>query len=276
MEDKIDSENIQVNSTFNAIRMVYNITFNQAIRGKKTILMLILTFLPAIFTAYYSIAKPENIIPPNFLLYQITLFYLLFASILVSLFYGTAIVGDEIDNKTIIYLFTRPIPKYTIIIGKFIAYIVGVILIMVPPIIISLLIIATDSSLSGNYHNTLDMFSKQLGVIILSLLVYGSIFTFFGARVKHPMIVGLLFAFGWEKIMLIVPGIIRKFSIVHYLVSLFPVDTSFHSTMETVSKDAFFSNTSGGTISIIIISLVTVIFLGLTVLTVYTKEYKFE
>lgn len=259
-------------SISNAIGKIYNITFRQTIQSKRTILMLILAYLPVIFTAYYRIAEPKNIIPPNLVLYHIMIFYLLFVSILVSLFYGTAIVGDEIDSKTIIYLFTRPIPKYSIIIGKFIAYIVGVILIVIPPILANFIIIASDSNMSSDFAETLDVFGKQLGVIILSLFVYGSIFTLFGARLKHPMIVGLLFAFGWEKIMLLVPGIVRKISIVHYLISIFPTDPSFHDAIESISKGTF----SGVTFSIITVSIVAVVFLALTFLTVYKKEYKFE
>ena len=154
------------------------------------------------------------------------LFYLLFVSILVALFYGNAMIGDEVDSRTIIYYFTRPIPKYTIIIGKFVAYIASVFLIIIPPMLISLLIIASDKEMSSDFAITVDTFAKQLGVILLGLIVYGSIFMFFGTSLKHPIISGLLLAFGWEKIMLIVPGLIRKFSVTHYLISAFPIDPS--------------------------------------------------
>ncbi|HGJ65011.1 TPA: ABC transporter permease [bacterium] len=261
-----------ININLMAIKNIFQLTFRQTIQSKRTILMLIVSYLPVFFTVYYRLAEPQELIPPNLVLYHIMIFYLLFVSILVSLFYGTAVVGDEVDNKTIVYLFTRPIPKYSIIIGKYLTYIVGVILIVVPPILINFLIISTDSDMSSDFRTTLDIFGKQLGVIILSLVVYGSIFTFFGARLRHAMIIGLLFAFGWEKIMLVVPGIVRKASIVHYLLSIFPIDPSFHEAIERVSKGTF----SGVSSSIITISIVTIIFLVITVFMTYKREYKFE
>jgi len=272
----LDSQNNITNkqgiTALNAIINVYRITFGQTIKSKRTLFVAILSFLPVLFTAYYRIAEPQNLIPPNLVLHHIMIFYLLFVSMLVSLFYGTAVVGDEIDNKTIIYLFTRPIPKYAIIIGKYIAYIVGVILVVIPPILISFLIIVTDADMSTDLNTTLTIFSRQIGVIVLSLLVYGSIFTFSGAMMKHAMIIGLLFAFGWEKIMLIVPGIVRKFSVVHYLVSIFPTDPSFNEAIESISKGTF----SGVKSSIITISIISVVFLAVSIFAIYKKEYKFE
>jgi len=253
-------------------KVTFRITFDQTIKSKKTIFMLLVAFIPVFLTLYYRIAQPEHFVPPPLVLAHVMIFYLLFVSILIALFYGNAMIGDEVDNRTIIYYFTRPIPKYTIIIGKFVAYIASVFLILIPPMLISFLIIASDNEMSKDFTTTVDTFSRQLGVILLGLIVYGSIFMFFGTSLKHPIISGLLFAFGWEKIMLVVPGLIRKFSVVHYLISAFPVDPSMRSAFDNVSK----GTTSSPTASIITIIIITVIFLGLSVYTIYNKEYKFE
>ena len=253
-------------------KVTFRITFDQTIKSKKTIFMLLVTFLPVFMTLYYRIAQPEHFIQPPLVLVHIMMFYLLFVSILVALFYGNAMIGDEVDNRTIIYYFTRPIPKYTIIIGKFVAYIASVFLIIIPPMLISFLIIASDKEMSRDFAITVDTFARQLGVILLGLIVYGSIFMFFGTSLKHPIISGLLLAFGWEKIMLIVPGLIRKFSVSHYLISAFPIDPSMRTALDDVSK----GTTSSPTASIITIIIITIVFLGLSIYTIYNKEYKFD
>lgn len=255
-----------------AIAVIFEIAFNQTIKSKKTIFMIMLAVLPVFLTLYFRLAQPNHIVVPSFVLFHVMTFFLLFVSMLVALFYGTSIIGDEIDNKTITYIFTRPIPKYIIAIGKFCAYLAGVFLILIPPILISFLIILSDSRMAGDYSYTVDTFANQLGVILLALLVYGAIFMFFGSRLKHPVIAGMLLAFGWEKITLIVPGIIRKFSVVHYLISAFPVDPSMQNALNEMSAGA---NSSLAT-SLIMIAIVTVVFWGLTIFTLYTKEYKFD
>jgi ABC-type transport system involved in multi-copper enzyme maturation permease subunit len=252
--------------------VIFRITFDQTIKSKKTIFMLLVTFLPVFLTLYYRIAQTELFVPPPLVLVHVMMFYLLFVSILVALFYGNAMIGDEVDNRTIIYYFTRPIPKYTIMIGKFVAYIASVFLIIIPPMLISFLIIASDRDMSRDFAITVDIFARQLGVVLLGLIVYGSIFMFFGTSLKHPIISGLLLAFGWEKIMLVVPGLIRKFSVAHYLISAFPTDLSMRSAIDEVSKGA----NSSPTASIITIIIITIVFLGLSIYTIYNKEYKFE
>jgi len=256
----------------NALKIIFEITFDQTIKSKKTIFMIILSFLPVFLAFYYRLAHPSYISSPLLVLLHIMLFFLLFVSMLVALFYGTSIIGDEIDNKTITYLFTRPIPKYIIAIGKFIAYIIGVLLILIPPILISFLVILSDSKMAGDFSYAVNTFAVQLGVIILSLIVYGAVFMFFGSRLKHPIIAGMLLAFGWEKITIIVPGLIRKFSIVHYLISVFPVEPSLQNEINEISKG---TNSSLST-SLIMVAIVTIVFFSLTIFTLYNKEYKFE
>jgi len=255
-----------------AITVIFEITFDQTIKSKKTIFMVMLGFLPVFMTFYYRLAQPTHIVPPQFVLFHTMLFFLLFVSMFIALFYGTSIIGDEIDNKTITYLFTRPIPKYIIAIGKFLAYIVGVFLILIPPIMISFLIILSDGEMAGNFSNTVNTFANQLGVIILALIVYGAIFMFFGSRLRHPVIAGMLLAFGWEKITIIVPGLIRKFSVVHYLISALPVDPAMQNELNEISR----GTSSSLTTSLVMIAIITVVFWGLTIQTLYNKEYKFE
>ena len=46
-----------------------------------------------------------------------------FIVVFVTLFYGTALISDEVEGKTSTYLFLRPIPKPTIMFGKYLALI---------------------------------------------------------------------------------------------------------------------------------------------------------
>ena len=267
-----------------SFRVIFNITFGQTIRSKKTVFMLIATFLPVIVAIFYRILTrdlgPDQplsrmfIATPEHALSQFYMFFLLFLSILVALFYGTSIIADEVENRTITYLFTRPIRRYSIILGKFAAYISGVFLVLIPPFLLVFLIVATDSRISSNFASNLIFFGKQLGVIVLSLVVYGAIFTFFGARLKRPVLFGLLLAFGWEKIVIVVPGIVRKFSVVHYLLSALPIGPGANRLNILPPKEVI-PNTSAS-LSIAILLIIALIFFALSIFTIYRKEYRFE
>ena len=47
-------------------------------------------------------------------------------------------------------------------------------------------------------------------------------FAFIGARFKRPLLVGLIFIFGWEQAALAFPGYLKKFTVAYYLQAMVP------------------------------------------------------
>ena len=62
------------------------------------------------------------------------------------------------------------------------------------------------------------------GSLTLGLLAYGAIAVLLSVRFKNPVLWGLLFVLGWERITTIpvMPIGIKRISITHYLIGLFP------------------------------------------------------
>ena len=265
-------------------RVVLDITLSQTIKSKKTVFALIAAFLPVLLAILYRIfgdgARANQpfsrimTVGPDQALALIMSFFLQFLSVLIALFYATALIADEVDNKTFIYLFTRPVRKYSIILGKFAAYILEVFLILIPPMLLTFLIITIGSETDSSFAERLSIFSKQSGLILVALVVYGAIFTFFGTWWKRPLLLGLIFAFGWEKTVLAVPGTIRKFSVIHYLTSIFPKLPPIKGFVIKLPAEAISS--SSPLLSAIVLVVITCLFLGLSIFTIYRKEYRFE
>ncbi len=57
---------------------------------------------------------------------------------------------------------------------------------------------------------------------MLGLAVYGAVFAFVGAFFKRPLVIGLIFAFGWEQVVMALPGYLKQFTIAYYLQALVP------------------------------------------------------
>ena len=246
-------------------------TFGQMFWSRKTLFIAAISLLPVILALIFRFSRHSpNDASAIFAIFALAIF-VSFLSILVSLLYGTALVADEIDNKTITYLLTRSVNKSSIILGKFTAYLLEAFLVLFPSLLITLLITATDPKMNHSFVSNLSLFGKYLGVIVLALVAYGAIFTFFGTSFKHPVIIGLLFAFGWEKIAVLVPGLVQKISIVHYLLSAFPPDR-----VPKHLGDGLFKSTIPPIPAIIILLLLAGVFLGLSIFMLYHKEYKFN
>ena len=59
-------------------------------------------------------------------------------------------------------------------------------------------------------------------MLAVGLAAYGAVFALVGARLKRPLVVGLVFAFGWEPGVLLFPGYLKRLTVVYYLQALVP------------------------------------------------------
>jgi ABC-2 type transport system permease protein len=144
-----------------------------------------------------------------------------FLVVFVTLFYGTALISEEVEGKTLTYLFVRPIPKPTIMLGKFLALVWMGSVLVIPTVVLSYLILYLRLDLAPFWED-IGTLGKDIGIVFLALLAYGSFFSLLGAWLKHSILAGLLYAFGWEGIISYLPGFTRKLTITHYIQSIFP------------------------------------------------------
>jgi hypothetical protein len=79
-------------------------------------------------------------------------------------------------------------------------------------------IVPLRGSLGGSFIDLL----KDLALLAVGLAVYGAVFAFIGARFKRPLLVGLIFIFGWEQAALAFPGYLKKFTVAYYLQAMVP------------------------------------------------------
>jgi ABC-type transport system involved in multi-copper enzyme maturation permease subunit len=146
-------------------------------------------------------------------------FFLQFYIIILALFYGTSIAAEEVENRTLVYLITRPVPKPAIVLGKFAAY-TGLMGGMTALGLAASFFILNAARLGD--PALWATFFRYLGVLFLGVLAYTAFFAFLGTVLKRAIILGLIFGFGWETAIQYFPGSTQRFSIVHYLKSLLP------------------------------------------------------
>jgi len=85
-------------------------------------------------------------------------------------------------------------------------------------VLVYLLVVPLRGSLGAAFPDLL----KDLLLLGLGLAVYGAVFAFVGAKFKRPLLVGLIFVFGWELIVLALPGYLKRFTVMYYLQAMVP------------------------------------------------------
>ena len=192
--------------------------FMALVVGAPVLIALVLRLLDALGAPVFRVNGMQVAGPAVFGM-MIWFFYLRFTIPVLGVFYGTSLIADEVEDKTITYLFTRPVPKGAVLLGKYLAYMACTVFVVLPSVVIVYLcIVPMRGSLGASF---LDLV-KDLTLLAIGLAVYGAVFAVIGARFKRPLLAGLIFIFGWEQVALAFPGYLKRFTVAYYLQALVP------------------------------------------------------
>jgi ABC-2 type transport system permease protein len=199
---------------------------------------------------------------------MIWIFYLRFIVPVLGVFYGTSLIADEVEDKTITYLFTRPIPRGSVLLGKYFAYLACTVLVVLPSVIVVYLCIApVRGSLAGSFIDLV----KDLVLLGIGLAAYGAVFAFIGAKFKRPLLIGLIFIFGWEQAALAFPGYMKQFTVAYYLQALVPHAMPSEGIVSLAQS--IFRQTPSLATALVALAVIVLGFLALAASTVERREY---
>jgi ABC-2 type transport system permease protein len=141
--------------------------------------------------------------------------------VLLPLLFGTALVVQEAEAKTLVYLLVRPLSRGSLLLGKFIgAWAAASVQLVVSLAITALLLLGAEAFASaGSWGGHLVLLAVAL---VLGALAYGALFTLVGLLFSRPALVGLVLAFGWENGIQFLPGWIKNLTVRHHLAALLP------------------------------------------------------
>src|SRR6202022_1025326 len=164
------------------------------------------------------------------------------------------------------------ITRSAVLLGKYLAYPVGTVLLVLPSVmLVFFLIVPTGGSSIAEAFPSLV---ADLGMLAVGLAAYGAVFALVGTRLSRPLVIGLVFAFGWEPAVLLFPGYLKRFTVAYYLQALvtheMPQDSAVSMLMQ-VFRDVPTVVTSICSLAVIV--LVTLWAAGKAV---ETREYVLE
>lgn len=194
---------------------------------------------------------------------------------LLALFFATMLVGEDVETQTIHYMLTRPIPRTAWVLGRFIGYM------FISTVILSISLALTYAScitlpnfgFNGETFKELVRF-ELIGFI--SLLAYGAFTMMLGAVSKRPIIYGIIYLYGWQRVAALVPGVVDFLTIIKYTSALLPKEstkTAAAKTQEallTLQREEYVVNATSAAITLLFI---TGALLAITIMAVRMREY---
>jgi hypothetical protein len=262
-------------------RRVFDMSTGEMLWSRRTIFMALIVGAPVLIALVvrlvFALGAPSPSVNgtvmagPAIFGLMIWICYLRFIVPVLGVFYGTSLIADEVEDKTITYLFTRPIRRGAVLLGKYFAYMACTVFVVLPSVIIVYLcIVPVRGSLGGSFIDLV----KDLVLLGIGLAAYGALFAFIGAKFKRPRIIGLIFIFGWEQLALAFPGYLKQFTIAYYLQALVPHAMPNDGVISMV-QNIFRQNPPLAT-SLIALAVIVFGFLALAASTVERREYVLE
>jgi ABC-type transport system involved in multi-copper enzyme maturation permease subunit len=190
--------------------------------------------------------------------------------ILATLLYGASLLAGEIEDKTLVYLFTRALPRWRVLLGKYVAT-AGV---------LSILTLGSMSVAFAMCGAPIGarVWMALAAAIVSACFTYTAIFCLLGLLVPRRAIpVGLIYAVLIEFLLSVVPAVVNELTASYYIRSLawhiadlsLPVDEAEEFQREAVP---FIAGADAST-AILALATISVVGLSLSALVIHRRQW---
>jgi ABC-type transport system involved in multi-copper enzyme maturation permease subunit len=204
--------------------------------GRRAILIYLLALLPLFPLLVLAIFQPPGNEWRDFNRYG-DIYAMLYNGLILRtvVFFGCAwifmnLFRGEIVDRSLHYYFLSAVRREVLIVGKYFSGLVTSIVLFTGTTVAGMLLLY----LPHFYSQSLRYFTEgkgltqiltYAGITMLACIGYGAFFVVVGLFVRNPIIPALLL-YGWEWINFLLPPLLKKVSVIHYLNSLMPVPIS--------------------------------------------------
>jgi len=117
---------------------------------------------------------------------------------LVALLAGTGVIGPEIDDGSIVYLLSKPISRFTIVLSKLAVAIASALALGALPVVIAAAIMAESPG---------ELAPALGAAAAVAAVAYCTVFLMLAILTRNAVLIGLLYAIVWETTIAgLVPG----------------------------------------------------------------------
>jgi ABC-type transport system involved in multi-copper enzyme maturation permease subunit len=205
-----------------AARAVFDLSLDGMVFSRRSLLMALLVAAPVLFAILYRVLAATQGAPPlgpsDLYALVVAIYWIRNVLPLAALFYATSLIADEVEGRTLTYLLTRPLTRGAIFAGKFAAYVATTFTLALPAAVLTFFVLMTAPQAPALGPAAVDLL-RDLGVMLLTLVVYGALFGLLGVLLKRPVIPGLMFLYGWE-LLANLPGYMPRLTLTAWLRSL--------------------------------------------------------
>jgi|KBSSwiStaDraftv2_1062776.scaffolds.fasta_scaffold214567_2 ABC-type transport system involved in multi-copper enzyme maturation permease subunit len=217
------------------IRAILSLELQKNFLSRRSILIYLIALLPLFPLLVLALLQPPGNEWRDFSNYGKVYAVLYHGFILRTVvFFGCAwifmnLFRGELVDRSLHYYFLSAVRREVLVVGKYLSGLVTSMVMFTGTTVIAMLLLYVPFySPSVRYFTAGAGFAHLLtyaGITMLACVGYGAFFLVVGLFVRNPIIPALLL-YGWEWLNFLLPPLLKKISVVHYLNSLMPVPLS--------------------------------------------------
>lgn len=209
--------------------------------SKRMLATLFLAFAPVALVAVWALTPlPQEMAEGP--MDTVKLFSVFFVPYLgVSVFLSCLIVfmssfRNELQEKTLHYYYLSPIRREVVVVAKYLAGLAAVVGIYVVGTALYYLLMVIPWGFGELSRHMLrgpglGNLTTYVGLSVLCCIGYGAIFLLSGLLIRNPVVVAIL-VWIWEGLVPLLPVFLKKFTIGHYIQSMYPIPVQARGLFE--------------------------------------------
>lgn len=203
-----------------AILWICWFSFREMSRRRWLLSLAAINLLPVLFVLAIRIWFPDQGITAQQQLSALTMEIIIpFLIPVVSMAVGVSAIGGQVEEGTIVYLWTRPIRRRAIYFGRLLAaQAVSTVLLSVSLVLCFLIMVSEGASIIN--WDFLKLYLITFFIIGMGAFSYCALFAAMGTWFRKPVMPAILFAFGWEKMVSNIPARVQELSLSFHLKNL--------------------------------------------------------
>ena len=233
---KIEKQPLPWSLWLRQIRAIFRLEIEKNFLGRRSILLYLLALLPILPLALLAPFTPPGREWQDFAQYNM-IFAAFYGGLILRtvVFFGCAwifmnLFRGEIVDRSLHFYFLSPVRREVLVVGKYFSGLVTSIVLFTGTTVISMLLLYFPHfyAESGRFFFDgpgLGQLLTYAGITILACIGYGAFFLVVGLFFRNPIIPALVL-YGWEWLNFLLPPLLKKISVIHYLQSLTPVPMS--------------------------------------------------
>ena len=206
--------------TLTALLSIAVYSVREMARRRRLISLGLLCLLPVLAVLVIRIFFPEEGVTPHQQLAALAHEIIIPLLIpVVAMAVGASAIGEQVEEGTIVYLWTRPIRRRAIYLGRLLAA-QTVAAVLLSLALAACFLIMVSNGLQVVTFEFLELYLTTFMLIGLGAFTYTALFAAFGAWFRKPVLPAIIYAFGWENLITNIPARVQEFSLRFHLQNL--------------------------------------------------------